>query len=218
MQAIQGDRDHYQPLNTRLCSAGDPYALTSALLALYPFSTIYIADLDALMGRASNWNLIQNLAAQFSNTTFWVDQGLSLPTKANGSDFDWTPVLGSESIDQAALETWHSLGAEPMILSLDFSFSGFLGPKALLESNEFWPERVIIMSLPSVGAKQGPDWERLTHLKQKWPRQNFIAAGGVRHEQDLQQLRGLGFRGVLVATALHQERISAPLIERLRRK
>ena len=215
VHAVKGERANYHPLNTELCTEGDPYALIDALRSRFPFSTIYIADLDALMGQAPNRNLIQNLTAQFANIRFWIDQGFVFPDHKIASDWPWTPVIGTESLDDSALKTQAPLCPEPAILSLDFAASGFLGPHILLASDEFWPQRVIVMSLVNVGAEQGPNWELLSWFKRKWPQQYLIAAGGVRNEQDLKRLAESGFDGVLVATALHRGRIGVRLIEHL---
>ncbi len=214
VHAKQGFRELYQPLNTRLCAEGDPFALATALLSLYPFRTIYIADLDALAGAGSNLPLIQCLVARFPKTAFWVDQGLSHLQFQKPSDPPWISVLGTESLAESALA---NLAFQPdrIILSLDFSASGLLGPKVLLENEQLWPERIIIMNLSSIGAGKGPNWERFEYFRTRWPQRKFVAAGGVRHEADLRRLASLGFIGVLCATALHRGALNSAAIERL---
>jgi HisA/HisF family protein len=213
VHAKQGFREHYQPLSTRLCPRADPLALAGTLLSHYPFRTIYIADLDALMGTGSNRALIQSLVVRFPQTEFWIDQGLTQVRFGDSTKFTWIPVLGSESLTESCL-TRLFIEPDQIILSLDFSTSGLLGPKVLLEDNSLWPERIIVMNLTSVGGKNGPNWERFEYFRRTWPERQFIAAGGVRHEADLDRLASLGFTGVLIATALHRGTISAPTIER----
>lgn len=214
VHAKQGFRERYQPLATRLCPEGDPIALANTLLSLYRFRTMYIADLDALMGVGSNLNLIQSLVAGFPNTVFWIDQGLSHLRCGNPKKLPWITVLGSESLTEAVLANL-PVRPDQMILSLDFSTSGLLGPKTLLEDDRYWPDRVVVMNLASVGGENGPNWQRFEYFRRKWPHRKFIAAGGVRHEDDLQRLAALGFIGTLIATALHCGAISIPAIERL---
>jgi phosphoribosylformimino-5-aminoimidazole carboxamide ribotide isomerase len=214
VHAKQGFRERYQPLATPLCPDGDPLTLAGRLLLLYPFKTMYLADLDALMGTGSNLSLIRSLAARFPRVAFWVDQGRGHLQLADPTGLAWITVLGSESLDETGLA---SLSGRPdrMILSLDFSASGLLGPKVLLEDDRYWPDRVIIMNLASVGGEHGPDWGRFEFFRRKWPERKFIAAGGVRDEDDLDRLASLGFTGALIATALHCGAIATPTIERL---
>ncbi|MGR9105407.1 MAG: HisA/HisF-related TIM barrel protein [Gammaproteobacteria bacterium] len=215
VHARQGLRERYQPLATRLCSSGDVFSLAAALLSDYPFKTIYIADLDALAGVPSNRDLIQELINRFPQTGFWVDQGLNPPLAQACAKTPVCTVIGSESLNESMLGLLAKVPSDRTILSLDFSASGLLGPKVLLQDDRLWPERTIVMNLPSVGAEQGPDWERCEFFCRRWPSRKLIAAGGVRHECDLKRLARLGFSGALIATALHRGTISASFIEGL---
>lgn len=213
VHARHGLRECYQPLATPLCPDGDPLALASTLLSLYRFRTIYIADLDALMAAGSNFGLIQDLVARFPETVFWIDQGPANLPSGEPAAFSWVTVLGSESLNDAILGAL-SVRRDEWILSLDFSASGLIGPKILLENDRLWPERIIVMNLARVGGEQGPEWGRLEFFRRRWPDRKFIAAGGVRNEHDLYRIHSSGFVGVLVATALHRGTLSATLIER----
>ncbi|MGH8558662.1 MAG: HisA/HisF-related TIM barrel protein [Methylococcales bacterium] len=214
VHAKQGLRELYEPLNTRLCSEGDPLALATALLTHYPFRILYIADLDALMSTGSNRPLIQSLINRYPKVEFWIDQGLSHLQFKQAADSRWITVLGTESLTESVLAN-SAFRPDRMILSLDFSASGLLGPKVLLENEQLWPQRIIIMNLSSIGAEEGPNWERLEYFRTQWPNQKFVAAGGVRHEADLRRIASLGFIGTLCATALHRGALRPAAIERL---
>ena len=90
-----------------------------------------------------------------------------------------------------------------LILSLDFFGDGFRGPPSLLDQPDLWPQRVIVMTLASVGAAAGPDFARLEEIKRKAGNRSVIAAGGVRDEADIRALSSLGIAAALVATSLH---------------
>jgi phosphoribosylformimino-5-aminoimidazole carboxamide ribotide isomerase len=175
-----------------------------ALLRLHPFHSVYLADLDALLGRGGHDTLIETLARQFPLVTFWVDQG----ARVGGAEIpNRLEVLGSESLE----ENWREiLAARParFILSLDFGAEGFLGPRELVESPSAWPETVILMTLQKVGAQAGPDIALLERQVLAHPRKHFIAAGGVRDLDDLRRLAKAGARGALLASALHGGSIS----------
>ena len=71
-----------------------------------------------------------------------------------------------------------------------------------------WPERVIAMTLARVGGGSGPDFERLAELRRIGPRHRIYAAGGVRGREDLLCLAEMGVKGVLIASALHDGRLT----------
>ena len=214
VHARRGQRESYRPLRTRLCPDGDPITLAAALRSFYPFRTIYLADLDALTGNGSNRVLIEKLVRRFPNTAFWLDQGWKNFSFLHSAESPWITVLGSESLNESILADL-SVPVDQHILSLDFSASGLIGPSSLIENDRFWPDRVIIMNLASVGGNDGPNWARLNYFRNRWPMRRFIAAGGVRDENDLKRLAAAGFVGVLMATALHQDTVRASFIDQL---
>ena len=72
-----------------------------------------------------------------------------------------------------------------------------------------WPKRVIVMTLDKVGARRGPDLERLLAIKDVAGNCEIIAAGGVRNAEDLERLDDIGIAGALVATSLHSGELGA---------
>lgn len=76
-----------------------------------------------------------------------------------------------------------------------------------MQSN-LWTENVIVMTLNRVGSANGVAIDLLSEFKRNFPKTNFIAAGGVRHVEDLAQLEKIGIKQVLVASALHLGAIS----------
>jgi len=72
--------------------------------------------------------------------------------------------------------------------------------------------------LPRVGSNQGPDLDRLSAYRKHYPQQKIIAAGGIRDKEDLRTLGQIGIRQALVATALHNGKISPDDIATNRQK
>jgi phosphoribosylformimino-5-aminoimidazole carboxamide ribotide isomerase len=105
----------------------------------------------------------------------------------------------------------HSTGpaAPAPILSLDFREGEFLGPPALLQQPGRWPQRLIAMNLARVGSGLGPDLARVRLLRTLAPAARVYAAGGVRSASDLHDCRRTGASGALVASSLHDGRLSA---------
>lgn len=204
VRAEQGRRDRYRPIITPLSTSADIVAVAEGLRGLHPFPTFYIADLDAIEGRAPNCEALTSLAALSGIEELWVDAGLAevASVAAALATPAICPVLGSESQRDAAVLR-HFRDHPDLILSLDFFADGFRGPAELLDSPELWPNRVIVMTLAKVGSAAGPDFARLRQIKAMAGERMVIAAGGVRHEADLAELASLGIGAALVATSLH---------------
>jgi phosphoribosylformimino-5-aminoimidazole carboxamide ribotide isomerase len=216
VHAKEGRRERYRPLQSALCSTAEPEAVIRGLLAFHPFKRIYMADLDALMGKAPQTDLAIDLTRRFPDIEFWMDRGLpsdgDIPFFQTGSNV--RAVIGSESLSEKSLALLTRLERD-FILSLDFLGDRLLGAASLLDSPELWPERVILMSLAHVGSTAGPDFHRLASFNLKHPDRRFIVAGGVRNGHDLRRLKTMGAAGVLVASALHSGAVNPRLIEDL---
>ncbi len=176
---------------------------------LRAFDTIYIADLDAILGRGDNRRAVLELAGKFPRISFWLDAGARNSTP----DAPCEIVFGSETMPRE--EPPPDLSARPRaILSLDFQDGRFLGPPALASSPRLWPSRVIVMTLARIGLGEGPDLAMLAAIVAQARGREIFAAGGVRGPDDLAALERLGVAGVLVATALHDGRLGARELER----
>ncbi len=204
VRAASGRRDLYQPIVTPLAAGSEPVAVAEGLRTLHPFPTFYIADLDAIEGRAPNREALARLGKMTGAPELWVDAGF-----ADAATLEVAlgmpgvlPVLGSESqTGDALLRRYHD--HPDLILSLDFFADGFRGPPSLLEAQELWPRQVIVMTLAKVGSGAGPDLARLAEIKAKAGSRDVVAAGGVRNENDIRALSSLGIATALVATSLH---------------
>ena len=215
VHAQRGNRDSYRPVQSRICRGSEPRDIVAALLAVHPFRMLYIADLDAIQGHGSNLAAIRAVRRHFPALRLWVDNGLHHPLACS----EWLAqdrgelVLGSEAQHDAAI--LGSFGDEErrrLILSLDYKDGRFLGPAQLLAERRHWPDRIIVMTLSRVGSGGGPDMELLLRWRTEIPAKQIFAAGGVRGGEDLLALAGAGISGVLVATALHEQRIGSPEI------
>jgi len=202
VHAKQGQREHYQPINSRLCESSDVYRVINAFLGIYDFDTFYIADLNAITGQGDHKQLISDVLSAFPKIIFWVDSGYQLYDKVAGQPGNYLPVLGSESYSD---ETVFELGSfnNNFILSLDYSAAEELGAKSLFYNQDWWPDIVIIMTLNCVGSNCGPDLNRLSQFYRQYPGKKFVAAGGVRNGADLAALKQVGIELALVASALH---------------
>lgn len=216
VHAKQGQREHYAPISSPLCSSSDLDRVITAYLSLHAFTTFYIADLNAIAGDHCHQALLGRLLDQHPHLTFWIDSGFqSAPTLYQQYANYW-PVLGSESY---TAENYIHLARfqKRYILSLDFSATMPLGATEIFTSPTIWPKHVILMTLQRVGSNHGPDFEKLHEFMQNFPEHQFIAAGGIRHASDVNALNQMGVHSALLASALHAGAISATELQVLQK-
>jgi phosphoribosylformimino-5-aminoimidazole carboxamide ribotide isomerase len=211
VHARSGDRARYAPIRSGLSDGGGVFAIAEALLSLTQSRALYIADLDAIEGTGAHAEIIAALAERWPGIELWVDQGIAAPAAALAlARAGVVPVLGSESLADAetAKEVLAQLGPKGLVLSLDYRGERFLGPPALEAESALWPGRVIVMSLGRVGTDAGPDLAGLELTRKRAGDRSVFAAGGLRDLADIHRLAAAGIAGALVATALHEGRLS----------
>lgn len=209
VHARQGQRDNYKEIESMICSSSEPVQFIKDLLAFQPFTSLYLADLDAIETGVLHLHLYKKLLEHFPAVQFWLDAGVK-------SRHQWqqlkkltglTVILGSETLEDL------SLLKEAEMLSLDFKQGQLLGNPALLDDTSLWPRQIIVLSLDAVGSSHGPQLTVLEQVqgiacqKHKW-----IMGGGVRAEADLVTLNEKNVQGILLASALHNGRISKQLV------
>jgi phosphoribosylformimino-5-aminoimidazole carboxamide ribotide isomerase len=212
VHARAGERSRYLPIRSTLAASSEPQAVIDGLLSVAPFRRVYIADLDAIEGRGDHRRLVTELARRYRSLAFWLDGGFAGAAEAAAVLAEGaTPVLGSESLrdERALIATVRRLGSGNCVLSLDYRGERFVGPAAIEDQPEFWPDRVIAMTLSRVGSGAGPDMSRLAGLRRVAGARYLFAAGGVRDAEDLERLAAMGIAGALVASALHDGRLTA---------
>ncbi len=222
VRGIAGRRAEYRPVVSRLTASAEPLAVAAAFRAHFGLSRCYLADLDAIAGDPPALGLYAALHA--AGCTLWVDAGVrtargAAPLVAAGVD---TVIAGLETLagPEVLAELCGTLGPERVLFSLDLK-SG-----QPLAAATTWPERdpaalaaravglgvrrVLVLDLASVGVGGGTGTEALCRqLAADHPEVTVVAGGGVRDVVDLRRLAAVGVRGVLLASALHDGRITA---------
>jgi uncharacterized protein related to proFAR isomerase len=205
-----GDRASYRLLESPLSPTSDALDVVRGLLGVFPFSTLYVADLDAIQGSGDNCQALHRIRAKFPSLRIWVDNGVADAPALHAfiaADLG-TPVIGSESQRDSELIAQHG-DSTRIVLSLDFRGDAFQGPQEILAEPALWPHRIIVMTLARVGSGAGPDLARFAAIRSIAGEREIYAAGGVRDPADLLALRAAGAAGSLVSTALHERRIVA---------
>ena len=226
VRGVGGRRSEYRPVQSVLTDQATPGAVAAALVETFGFRTVYVADLDAIAGAAPDWQSYVEIGSR--GLRLWVDAGLGEADRGREllrfmneqqtlervvSGLESSP--GPESL--AGLVEQFSPGR--LIFSLDLkagvpltSAQGWRGMSPEQIAAAAWQAGVrsmIVLDLASVGMREGVNTVDLCRrLRQRWPALELIGGGGVRSIEDLQLLTDAGFDAALVASALHDGRLT----------
>lgn len=213
VHAMGGDRAGYKSIRTPLAEGCEPVAVARGLLKAAGGHILYAADLDGIAGGHWNEMSVRALVAGLPGATLWLDTGIARAGHLQPliGIARVVPVVGTETLAEAGeLAAIAQLTRGAYVLSLDFKGAKFLGAPGVLANPAAWPSHVVVMTLAAVGAGAGPDLDRVRQIKAlAGPSRQVYAAGGVRDAADLAALAEAGAAGVLVASALHAEKIKA---------
>lgn len=215
VRGVAGRRDEYRPIISKLCDDPSPAAVARGLRAVFGFDECYVADLDAIAGGAPARRAYAEI--ERAGLHSWIDAGSARPVWPEA-----TTIVGLESLtdDEAHFE---SIAWTP-----DFVFSLDLKDGRPLTKSAAWAEwsaeqiadrvvalgvqSLIVLDLAGVGVGQGvPTLDLCRRLRQKYPQLQLVSGGGVRDVDDLKQLRDAGCDYALVASALHDGRITGEM-------
>lgn len=222
VHAKKGERASYQAIHSQLTPSSQPLDIVAALLELYPFQQLYIADLNAIQkldaSHANNYSVITSIKERYPALELWVDAGISNNDELGfWQELDTHLIIGSENFANIGDYTSLSTLNKNYILSLDFMPLGYQGPTELLSNTEYWPQDVIVMSLSNVGANHGANVDLMQKTIARTKGFNIIAAGGIRDTDDLVMLKEMGVNAALLATALHNKQISTEQLKSIHR-
>jgi phosphoribosylformimino-5-aminoimidazole carboxamide ribotide isomerase len=211
VHARRGQRKSYAPLQSPLVEGSEPVAVARALCTLCRTKTLYVADLDALAGHPVDE---ATLAALASVAQLWVDAGATKPDQATALHRAGVArnVVGTESLGP------NPTIASPVVLSVDLRDGRLISPDPELADREptaavplaraLNVRELLVIDLARVGSGTGPPLTAVAELAAALPGIPIYAGGGVRDDADLRALESAGATGALVATALHEGRIT----------
>ena len=217
VRGVRGERSAYRPIRSSLCESSAPLELAPRLLERAVSDTLYVADLDALTGGALQFDIVVALLDRLPAVHIWLDGGFravaaidALRRRLGARAARVTPIVASESLaDAESARRCLDAHREHCILSLDRRQGSLLDAAGCHAHPEWWPQRVIVMTLDSVGGEAGPDLDTLRSVRALRPDAQLIGAGGIRDAADLQRAAEAGAQAWLVASALHDGRLDA---------
>ncbi|HVP03573.1 MAG TPA: HisA/HisF-related TIM barrel protein [Solirubrobacteraceae bacterium] len=213
VHARGGARADYRPLRSPLVDSARPAAVARALSALCGGSPVYVADLPAIAGAAPDAAMLAQVSAV---AEAWVDAGATTARRARALAAAGAArnVLGTESLRVARAPA----GGPAPALSVDLrdgrlvtALAGLTGREPLAAAplaGALGVREVIVIELTAVGMGTGPALQAVQQLARALPGVEILAGGGVRDDRDLRALARAGASGALVATALHEGRVT----------
>ncbi|AEH06794.1 HisA/HisF family protein [Methanothermococcus okinawensis] len=191
-----GNRETYKPLKTVLCNSSNPIDIIEKYKK-NGAEKVYIADLDAIMKKGDNFDVIRELPLYKI-----VDVGVS--TKKDIEHIKNLNICNKLIVGTETLNDLDLLRENDIILSLDFKDGRLLNYELediLNNINNNTP--LIILDISSVGTQKGINKNLITHIIDKTNNPIYIG-GGIKDEKDLKDAYDLGAHGVLIATAIHK--------------
>ena len=222
VRAIAGERHNYRPLVTDLTNSTEPAEILKALKAQFSCEACYVADLDGIeRGQINRCTLAEMIR---TGVSIILDAGVRTPEDVlQLPDVDTGKVVvSSESLAQVS--QLHAFlagtGRAQLVFSLD------LKRGQLLTADAAWQQRsplelvrelylsgireTIVLDLAAVGTGYGiPTLELCRTIKQSWPEMRLISGGGVHSSRCLEAASAAGLDGLLVASALHDGRLTS---------
>jgi phosphoribosylformimino-5-aminoimidazole carboxamide ribotide isomerase len=206
VHAVRGERHRYRELKSVFAKSSSPVEIARNL----PYPELYVADLDAIMRRSPNLEILEKLA---SLKKVLLDYGVRTQDDLElASQLGCIPVVGTETAQSVEVfEVGVARWGDELFASLDVKDGEVLSPflpaspiDAFKVLKKVGVRRIIYLDLSRVGTLNSVPWETLKKInKKKKEKTRLYAAGGIKKE-DLPRLESLGVSGVLIGTALHQ--------------
>lgn len=215
VHARRGRRAEYRPLSSPLVDGCAPVAVARALCARCRTRALYVADLDALAGHPVDEATLADLA---SVAEPWVDAGATTPERAAALARAGVArnVVGTESIEARADVS--AAPEPPTVLSVDLRDGRLVSADPALHggrpaaaaplARSLGVTELLVIDLALVGSGSGPPLAAVAELAAALPGAAIYAGGGVRDDADMRALQAAGAAGALVATALHDGRLT----------
>ena len=184
---------------------------------------LHLVDLDgAKAGAVKNWKVLETLA---SKTSLIIDFGGGIKTEDDikivfnsGSAF---ATIGSTAVkNEEEFVKWLLIfGADKFLLGADvkeekIAVSGWLEKTGIWIYDfikkyiEHGVQQIFCTDVSKDGKLEGPSIDLYKNIIAKFPELYFIASGGVSSLKDLEELKEIGCKGVIVGKAIYEGRIS----------
>jgi phosphoribosylformimino-5-aminoimidazole carboxamide ribotide isomerase len=230
VRGVAGRRSEYRPIRSQLVADSQPQTVAQAFAEL-GFGKVYVADLDAIqfVGVEAPYCTDAYVRIAEAGLRLWLDAGIGSPAAARRLRLalerlaiEVEFVIGLESLESPAAlgEMVSILGQQATIFSIDLqsgvprtSISGWASANPVEIARQAGCcgiLRLIVLDLADVGMSGGT--RTLDFCRQIRAALGsgieLTAGGGVRGLTDLAALKAAGCDAALVASALHDGRLT----------
>jgi len=219
VKAIGGKREEYKPLESVLTKSTEPLDFALAFESL-GFKELYLADLDAILGRGPNLSLYEMIISN-TDLILMIDAGINDLEKAKSIDrlSATRVIIGTETLESIDFirKALNSLGSDKVIVSMDLKNGRVISRCNLIRSynkytvarllHNFGVQTIIVLDLEKVGTETGVNISEVKKLLDIFDL-NLLVGGGIRDIKNLRELRKIGVFGALIASILHNGRIT----------
>jgi phosphoribosylformimino-5-aminoimidazole carboxamide ribotide isomerase len=219
VHGIRGERKLYQPLKSILFKSVSPLKIAS-LLEKLGFTILYLADLDAILRKSTNFKIYKQISTK-TGLDLMVDAAVAdITTAYKVMETDVQKIIiGSETLSnldfvRRAVEVF---GGDKIVVSIDQKRERILSSSKYISSmnvfsfieqlEDFGVNKIIILDLDRVGTEHGINLSVLEKIRER-TEIDLIVGGGIQNLQELELLRNFGFFGALVATVLHNGKVT----------
>jgi phosphoribosylformimino-5-aminoimidazole carboxamide ribotide isomerase len=230
VRGVAGRREEYRPIVSDLASEPTPRCVAEALARQFGFREVYIADLDAIASRHPPDFASYDEIASCGLSTTWIDAGARSVSDAARFAQAGSMIIGMESLDSSddLSAVVAQRGRERTVFSLDLkdgvpitripSWQAAPPDQIVAEVVSHGIGRLIVLDLADVGTSGGTRTLNLVRrLRSAHPQLEITAGGGVRSRDDLLTLATAGCDVALVASALHDRRLTPDDVQWLER-
>jgi phosphoribosylformimino-5-aminoimidazole carboxamide ribotide isomerase len=183
------------------------------------FESLYLADLDAILGKPANFSLYQQIVAR-TNLELMVDAGISDIAKAKKVLETGVKkiIVGSETLSSLDFlnKAVKSSGEDKVTVSIDMKEGKVLSLSETIKSMssasfaqklaDVGIKQIILLDLSRVGTEHGTNSTVLESILEKTSLEVFVG-GGIKDIQELEELRRIGISGALIATILQNGKL-----------
>jgi phosphoribosylformimino-5-aminoimidazole carboxamide ribotide isomerase len=184
---------------------------------------LHLVDLDgAREGRVINWNVLESIAGK---TSLLIDFGGGIASSKDlGIVFDSGAryaTVGSMAVKNEMLfRDWlHQYHADNFLLGADvrnekISITGWTVDTEIFvydfieKFTEAGIQQIFCTDIHLDGAMKGPSLELYKKIINRFPKLHFIASGGIRSLEDIENLAEAGCSGAIVGKAIYEGMIT----------
>lgn len=222
VRGVAGQREKYRPIRSILAPSPDPVVVLRSLQQTFDLHQFYVADLDAIQFQQFNRCVIAELVR--CGVTLMVDRGVRTAEDVQELlDLNvHQVVVALETLQQPQdlADLIRQFGAQQLILSLDLKHGQLQTQCPEWQSSnpvqlavllhQLGLHSIIVLDIAAVGTNSGtPTLSLCREVRTQLPHVALVTGGGIRNSEDIQQLQQAGADGVLIASALHDGRLSA---------